>query len=84
VSLPTLSKPTFEARLRALGVPEGVEIVAAGGDADDLHQVLYRDEDGQVHCVGRCPGIFLIDPSGKGPLRWRSRAEGDSHSSPIG
>ena len=35
VSLPTLSKPTFEARLRAFGVPEGVEIVAATGDADE-------------------------------------------------
>ena len=65
LSLPTLSKPTYEAQLRALGVPEGVEIGAVGGDRDDLHFVLYFDKDGREHCVGQCQGITHIDPSGK-------------------
>ncbi len=65
VSLPTLSKPTYEAQLRALGVPEGVEIGAAGGGPDGLDFALYTDKDGVERCVGRCRGISHIDPSGK-------------------
>jgi hypothetical protein len=65
VSLPTLSKPTYEAQLRALGVPEGVEIGAVSGGPDGLDSALYRDKDGQAHCVGRCWGISWIDPSGR-------------------
>ena len=65
LSLPTLSKPTYEAQLRALGVPEGVEVLAGGGDRDDLYFILYRDKDGREHCVGQCQGITHIDPSGK-------------------
>lgn len=64
VSLPTQSRPTFEAQLRALGVPEGVEIVAGSGGPDGVRAVVYRDTDGQVHCAGRCQGIELMDPSG--------------------
>jgi hypothetical protein len=65
LSLPTLSKPTYEAQLRALGVPEGVEIGAAGFRPDGLDFALYTDKDGVERCVGRCRGISHIDPSGK-------------------
>jgi hypothetical protein len=63
VSLPTQSQPTWEARLRALGVPEGVEMVASRGGPGGLG-IVYRDADGQVHCAGRCAGIQLMDASG--------------------
>lgn len=65
ISLPTLSKPTYQAQLRALGVPEGAEVLAGSADEDHLHQIIYRDLDGQVRCAGQCRGISLIDPSGK-------------------
>lgn len=65
VSLPTQSRPTNEARLRALGVPEGVEIIGAAGSGGNLLTVPYRDRDGQVHCVGRCRGMSVIGPSGR-------------------
>jgi hypothetical protein len=64
VSLPTQSRPTFEAQLRALGVPEGVEMVAGRGGPDGVRTVVYRDTEGQVRCAGQCAGISLLDPRG--------------------
>ncbi len=66
VSLPAMSRPTYEARLRDLGVPAGVEIITAGADANgNLMDVVYRDKDGHVHCVKGVGGCYvsITDPS---------------------
>ena len=68
VSLPIQSKPTFEAQLRALGVPEGVELGAVGMDRDGLDFALYTGSDGVERCVGRtarsCRGMRHLGPNG--------------------
>ncbi len=52
VSLPTLSKPTYQAQLRAAGVPEGVEVIAWRADKDgNLFDVKYRDATGKEHVL---------------------------------
>jgi hypothetical protein len=52
VSLPTLSKPTYEAALRAVGVPEGAEVITWGSDKDgNLFDVVYRDATGKEHVL---------------------------------
>lgn len=64
VSVPTQSRPTYEARKRALGVPDGAEVVFAGGTGRDLLFVAYRDKSGQIRCNGDCRGIWAEDRNG--------------------
>ncbi len=55
-SLPASSESTLEAnyqaKLRAMGVPEGVEIFSIRGDEHgNLFDIRYRDSDGDVHII---------------------------------
>jgi hypothetical protein len=55
-SLPASSEGTsesnYQAKLRAMGVPEGVEIFSIRGREDgSLFDIRYRDSDGNVHII---------------------------------
>jgi hypothetical protein len=55
-SLPASSESTveanYQAKLRAMGVPEGAEIFSIRGDEDGrLFDIRYRDGDGNVHII---------------------------------
>ncbi len=55
-SLPVSSESTveanYQAKLRAMGVPEGADIITAGAHEDgSLFDIRYRDSDGDVHII---------------------------------
>ena len=84
VSLPTQSKPTYQAQLRAAGVPEGVEIDRLGGRREGQpprHHVPRQGRAGPP----RQPVLRL---QVQGPRRHAVQvgrpAQGDASASPVG
>jgi Fe2+ transport system protein FeoA len=50
------AESNYQAKLRAMGVPEGAEIVAMrGDDHGNLHDIYYRDSDGNIQLVAPLP-----------------------------